>query len=269
MFKNITISERLRNVLIAVALAGFAGMLTLFYVSSYKANVQESEKSVDVLVAQKDIPPGTPGDEALKDKLVVVRQVEKNAVVPGSFTEPAQIEDLLTTDRVYAGEQITATRFRPEAQRGPRAELKGTMRAVQVPGDVNQLLAGTLAQGDRVDVVADIDYKVLAGGRDAERTATRVILRDILVLKVPSGDAVSSLTDGSQDETSVQLALTDTQAQKLYYALHNDEEGFWLVLRPPVRSADSPESVEVVETILGDGLRPRQFLQLAGRGGIR
>jgi Flp pilus assembly protein CpaB len=267
MPKNLVISERLRNVLIAVALAAFAGMLTLYYVSSYKRNVQEGQENVSVLVAAKDIPAGTPGDEALKDKLVVPKQVEQDALVPGAFTERAQVEKLLTTDRIYAGEQITATRFRPEAQRGPRAELKGTMRAVQLPGDVHQLLAGTLAEGDRVDVLADIEYKVVGGGRDVERTATRVILRDILVLQVPTGDALASITDGGDNETSIQLAVTDSQAQKLFYAMKNGE--WTLALRPPVRSADSPESVEVVETILGDGLRPRQYGQLVGGGGIR
>lgn len=267
MFKSLVISERLRNVIIAVALAGFAGMLTLFYVSSYKSNVQEGETNVSVLVATKDIPAGTPGDEALKDKLVVPRDVEQKAVVPGSFTEPAQIEKLLTTDRIYAGEQITASRFRPEAQRGPRAELKGTMRAIQLPGNTHQLLAGTLREGDHVDVVATIKYKVVTGTRDMERTATRVVLRDILVLKAAGGDALSNVTEAGDDETSIQLALTDSQSQKLFYAMNNGE--WTLVLRPPVRSADSPESVEVVETILGDGLRPRQYVQLAGRGGIR
>jgi pilus assembly protein CpaB len=267
MFKNLVISDRLRNVVIAVALAGFAGMLTLFYVSSYKENVQQGESNVSVLVAAKEIPAGTPGDEALQDKLVVAKEVEQKAVVPGSFTEPAQIEKLLTTDRIYAGEQITASRFQPEAQRGPRAELKGTMRAIQIPGNVHQVLGGTLTAGDHVDVLSTIEYKVVNGTRDIERTATRIVLRDILVLKTPSDETLSGIAEGGDDETSIQLALTDTQAQKLFYAMNTGE--WWLVLRPPARSADSPESVEVVETILGDGLRPRQFLQLAGQGGIR
>jgi Flp pilus assembly protein CpaB len=267
MFKNLVISERLRNVIIAVALAGFAGMLTLFYVSSYKENVQAGEENVDILVAVKDIPAGTPGDEAVKDQLVVARAVEQQAVVPGTFTSPAELEKLITTDQIFAGEQITASRFRPEIQRGPRAELKGTMRAVQVPGDVHQLLAGTLSEGDHVDVLAAIEYKVVSGSRDVDRTATRVILRDILVLEAPEGKSLSDFTEGGKDETSIQLALTDTQAQKLFYAM---KVGEWtLALRPPARSADSPESVEVVETLLGDGLRPRQFAQLAGSGGIR
>ena len=266
MLKNIAISERLRNVIIAVALAVFAGMLTFFYVNNYKRNVQQAEENVSVLVAVRDIPPGTPGDDALKRQLVVQRELTQRSVVPGTFAEPKQIEELITTDRIYAGEQITASRFKPETQRGVRADLKGTMRAVQLPGDANQLLSGTLASGDHVDVLASVKYKVTADGAtgDVDRVASRVVLRDILVLKAPESGAVGGAVTRSNDDLYAQLALTDNQAQKLFFVMKN---GDWtLALRPPVRAADSPESVEVVETVLGDGLRPRQYQQLAGRG---
>jgi hypothetical protein len=60
----------------------------------------------------------------------------------------------------------------------------------------------------------------------------------------------------------VQLALTDAQAQKLFYVMKN---GDWtLDLRPVGNAADSPESVETVESVLGDGLRHRQRAQLIG-----
>ena len=264
MLKNLVISERLRNVIIAVALAVFAGMLTFFYVNNYKRNVQQAEENVSVLVAVRDIPAGTPGDEALRDKLVVQRELTQRSVVPGTFAEPTQIEELVTTDRIYAGEQITASRFKPETQRGVRADLKGTMRAVQLPGDPNQLLSGTLTAGDHVDVLASVEYKVAGGSGDVDRVATRVVLRDILVLKAPQSDAVGGTVTRRKGDAFAQLALTDSQAQKLFFVMKNGE--WTLTLRPPVRAADSPESVEVVETVLGDGLRPRQYQQLAGRG---
>ncbi len=263
MLKNIMISERARNVAIAVGLALFAGMLTMFYVNNYKRHVQQTEKDVTVLVATRDIPAGTPGDEALKRKLVEPREIAQKTVAPGSFSTPAQIEQLVTTDAIYAGEQVTASRFKPENQRGIRADLKGTLRAVQIAGDPNQLLAGTLKAGDHIDVLANIKYQVTVGEDDKDRVATRVVLRDLLVLRA----AVDTEGGTSADSSSVQLALSDSQAQKLFYTMQN---GAWmLALRPPVHAADSPESVEVVETILGDGLRARQLDQLVGRGSIR
>ena len=56
------------------------------------------------------------------------------------------------------------------------------------------------------------------------------------------------------------LAVTDTQVQKLFHVLKHGE---WsLQLRPPVKANDSPESVAWVGSLLTDGLRGRQLLQL-------
>ena len=55
---------RARNIMIAVALAAVAALLTSFYVTSYKRHVQRGEDHVTVLVAKKDIAEGTTGAEA-------------------------------------------------------------------------------------------------------------------------------------------------------------------------------------------------------------
>jgi hypothetical protein len=52
---------RVRNIVIAVALAAVAALLTSFYVTSYKRHVQRGEDHVTVLVAKKDISEGTSG----------------------------------------------------------------------------------------------------------------------------------------------------------------------------------------------------------------
>ena len=48
--------------------------------------------------------------------------------------EKEQAEDL----------QVTVRRFSPVAENGPRADLKGNLRGMQVQGDVNQTLAGRM-----------------------------------------------------------------------------------------------------------------------------
>jgi hypothetical protein len=48
------------------------------------------------------------------------------------------------------------------------------------------------------------------------------------------------------------------------------KNGEWtLALRPVAKPNDSPESVETLESILGDGLRLNQILQLTGGGSLR
>ncbi|MGH3033279.1 MAG: Flp pilus assembly protein CpaB [Gaiellaceae bacterium] len=251
---------RLRNIVLAVALATLAAVLTSFYVSNYKKSVQDGEENVTVFVAKRDIPAGTSGAEA--SGLLRPVEIARRSVVPGAITSRDQIKDLIATDAVYAEEQVSARRFRPIGQGGVRAELKGNLRAFQLTGDPHQLLAGTVKKGDRVDVVANFKFKV--GDEDRDRSATRVILRDLLVLKAPSGDfANGKLSSSVGTSGSVQLAVTDGQAQKLFFAYTN---GNWhLDLRGVVDATDSPESLETLDTMLCDGMR-RDVNSICGRG---
>jgi hypothetical protein len=63
----------------------------------------------------------------------------------------------------------------------------------------------------------------------------------------------------------VQLALTDAQAQKLWFVTSNTE--WTLQLRPVVDPADSPDSAEQIETVLGDGLTTNQYQDLYDKVG--
>ena len=71
----------------------------------------------------------------------------------------------MVAQALYAGDQVTVKRFSDLHAEGIRGELKGTMRAVQVPGDANQLLAGTLQAGDHVDLVANLKNDPAFSGR--------------------------------------------------------------------------------------------------------
>lgn len=236
---------RIRNIAIAVALALTAALLTTFYVANYKRSVQQGESNVPVWVAAKDIPAGITGADAVKRNLLERQDVAKRSVVPGAISAPSEIERLVVAQRVYAGEQVTLRRFAPTIQRGLRGQLTGTMRAVQVAGDANQLLAGTLKDGDHVDVVAN-----LAVGQDGR--ATRIVLRDIAVLRAPEAPRVEQRAGAGT--SSVLLAVRDTQVQRLFFATKNAD--WTLELRPATDAADSRrEVVETVDSVLNAGSR--------------
>lgn len=251
---------RVKNITIAVALALVAALLTSFYVTNYQRDVRSDETNVPVFVAQKDIPAGTSGSEIVRKGLLEKGEVVRRNVVPGAISNPAQIEELLATQPIYAGEQITTRRFATPAQRGIKAQLTGTMRAFQVPGDEHQLLAGTVKAGDRVDVVASIKVDP-----DRDVFVTRIVLRDIEVLKAATSAVSGPKVTQSAESTSVLLAVTDTQVQKLFHVIKHGE---WsLELRPPVKSNDSPESVAHAGSIVRDGLRGAQLESLQGGDG--
>jgi Flp pilus assembly protein CpaB len=258
---------RLRNIGIALALAVIAALFVTLYVSNYRHNVQQGEETVKVYVAAKDIPAGTPGTEVVQGGLLKEQQVARRNVAPGAIANPEQIEKLVAATPVFAGEQVTTRRFSTVEAKGIRSQITGNLRAFQLPGDGNQVLSGTLKAGDHVDVVANVTYKVTAPGADGQsgsqvdRVASRVVLRDILVLKAANGaGSASKIANPTSDTVSVLLALSDSQAQKLFFV---EQNGDWsLQLRPTDNPADSPESVETVESVLGDGLKREQLLQL-------
>lgn len=258
---------RVRNIGIAVVLAAVAALLTSFYVTNYKRHVQRGEDHVTVLVAKHDIPAGTAGSDAVGE--LSATNVPRRSVVPGAISSPEEIKDKVASQETFAGEQITNSRFSPVAQTGIQGQLKGTMRAYQITGDGDQTLAGTLKSGDRIDVVATFNYKWVDfhGGKSSSSdtlTASRVVLRDIKVLKAPEGPAAGSKLTGATDQKfPVLLAVTDSQAQKLLFITGNSNSdsrvAAWaLELRPVVHAADSPDHVDRVSTILLDGLNASQ-----------
>jgi Flp pilus assembly protein CpaB len=241
---------RLRNIVIAVVLAAFAALLTMMYVTSYEKRVQKGEEDVSVLVATSDIQAGTSGSAAAAR--VEERMVAQRNVAPGAVSDKAQLEEFIVSEPIYAGEQVSRQRFSSSTEIGVRASLTGNMRAVALSGEGTQLLFGTLKAGDRVDLVAS-----LKASADKDVWATRVVLRDIEVLK-PAGSTGAKQLDNAarRGQLSVLLVVSDTQVQKLF---HVQQHGEWtLQLRPVVDAVDSPESLETTPTILRDGLRGGQ-----------
>jgi Flp pilus assembly protein CpaB len=240
---------RLRNIGIAIALALIAGLLTVFYVTNYKRDVRAAEENVAVWVAARDIPAGTSGAAVVREGYLTEQEVAQRNVTPGAISSPEQLEDRVAADPVYAGEQVTMLRFTAEESKGVRGQITGNTRAIQVSGSEPQLLAGTLQDGDHVDVVGSWNVP-----ESETNHVARVILRDILVVEAAKqGPTSDKLTNPNQAGQSVILALTDAQAQKLFWITKN---GDWtLQLRPGDDAADSPESAESAMSLLRDGMR--------------
>ncbi|HWH06239.1 MAG TPA: Flp pilus assembly protein CpaB [Gaiellaceae bacterium] len=249
---------KVKNITIAVVLALVAALLTSFYVTNFQRNVRKAETNVPVWVAARDIPAGTSGADLASKEMLQRTEIVRRSVVPGAISNPDQVEQLVATQPIYAGEQVTTRRFANPAERGIRSKLTGVQRAIAVPGDEHQLLAGTLKDGDRVDVVASWAYP-----QGSQTTYSRIILRDILVLRAPRGAGTGDkITSGGAAPFAATLAVTDVQVQKLYWAMKNGE--WHLELRPPVDAADSPETVESSHSMVREGVRPEELEEAMG-----
>jgi len=243
--KRSVMTYRVRNIAVAVGLALIAALLTTFYVANYKRHVRQSESTVTVYVAKHDIPQGTSGADLMKHGLIASQDVVQRTVVPGAISNPDQVQALLTRQDIYTGEQITLRRFAGHAEQGVRVQLHGTLRAISIPGTADELLTGTLKDGDHVDVLAN-----LKTGDCSTCFAVRDVARDVLVLQAsatPNGAKVSNT------ESSVMLAVSENrEAQKIFFAVQNSA-GWSLQLRPVANASDSPEDIEGIQSVLKDG----------------
>jgi len=238
---------RMRNIVVAIGLALVAMVLTLVYISNYKRSVQHSAGKVQVYVASHDISAGVSGADLSKQHAFHSENVTRSAVVPGAISSPDDIKNLILSGPLYANEQVTIRRFTNVAASGILAHLRGTMRAVQVPGDPNQLLAGTLQAGDKVDLVANLK----PNNGTADGVMSRIVLRDLVVITPPSDSGLTSSTPGQT--TSAILGVTDTQVQRLFFVLKN---GDWtLELRPVINPVDSHDVVETFQSVASRGLK--------------
>jgi Flp pilus assembly protein CpaB len=251
---------RIRNITIAIALALVAAFLPMFYVTSYQRNVRKDETNVQVFVAKVDIPAGLSGADVASRKMMSKADVVRRAVVPGAISNPAQLATLVSTEPIYAGEQVSTRRFSSPSQQGIRAQLTGVQRAISIAGNKNQLLAGTLKKGDKIDLVATF-------GPEGSVNVTRIVLRNIEVLRAPAavGEAASKISSDATGFDTI-LRVTDTQVQKLHW-VYVEAKAWHFELRPGTEAADSPENVESWYSVLREGVRQKQ-LNEAGVDGI-
>jgi len=238
-----------------LGLAALAAILIGLYVVSFRNSVTHGAGLVKVIVATRDIPAGTDGSTIAGGGYLRSQTVPRRAVVPGSVTSGAPLTSKITANEIYKGQQISLRQFVPIAQGGIFANFSGTQRVVVVPGDPNQMLSGTLSDGDRIDVVITSKYKV----NDLARTISRVVLRNLLVLKAPQGTAAASV--GGAPTTTATLVMTDREAQKMAWGM---KFGAWLfILRPTNKPHNNSPTIDTFSSVFGAGL-PNAVRQLPG-----
>jgi Flp pilus assembly protein CpaB len=242
-----TMSYRLRNLLIALVFAIVAVGITIAYASSTKASSRATQTDTRVLVAARDIPTGTPASLLVRAGYAKLVAVPRSALVPDALSTVSNVRDLSVSQQINAGEQVTARRLSASAAHGVQTQLAGRLRAVELSGDENQVLAGSLIAGEHVDVLASLSYP-----EGSSTHFTRVVASDLLVLDT-SSKGTSKLTSGSS-ASSVLLAMTDVQAERVFHVVTHDD--WTLMLRPVSRPKNTPANVVSSETILRQGVQP-------------
>ena len=240
-------NKKVVGVIAAAVMAIVGTGLLVFFVQGAEDRALEGEELVAVLVAEQQIPAGTPVSDI--EEFVTEEQVPEKIAPEGVIADLVQVQGQVVAADIIEGETLVAGRFvAPDqfsARRGsvqvPEGLLEVTIAmsqeqfigGVPVPGDKVALIAN----GDRADFIpansdplqgagANPDDPAAAGSVvDTELTITKIILQQALVTNVqgnplPEGPAVQSATDRvapASGSILVTLALSGPDAERLLY----------------------------------------------------
>ena len=211
---------------LALLIAGIAMFMVFTYIEDQKSSIKKFGENVTVLVAKRDINEL----ELLDDTKVETTTVPKKFRTPGSFSSIKEIENTLATVPIMKGEQISKPRITyPGTKTGLAQQVSSGKRAIAINITERQAVSKLIKPGDRVDVLAAIDYS--SGRKDMQKSTT--ILQDVLVLstgynmsnsipiygiKIPSAIKKMNANVYSRYNT-VTLELTPYEVQKLVFLL--------------------------------------------------
>src|SRR4051812_44308204 len=193
-------TTRQGTIWLGVGAAVIAAIALIVYLNHYRSSV--SKPPVSVLVAQKLILAGTPGN-VIRTSTGVYKPtgIPQHQVQTGAIVDPATLTDQVALTDIAPGQQLTAADFGPGS--GVATVLKPNERAVVVPLGSPQAVGGQIAAGSHVDVWISVTSQASNG---VTRPVTRMLFQDMYVL--------NSAGDGG----NVTLRATTTQAGTLIYA---------------------------------------------------
>jgi pilus assembly protein CpaB len=204
--------RRVLAAIAAVALAAVGAVLLISYVGGADDRARADEATVQVLVAQADIPVGTPANQLTAK--VTVEEVPVRLVTDpeNALTDLAELGERRTATAMLAGDQLSAARF---SEATAKARDDG-LEQVSLTLDAQRAVGGNLSEGDRVAVYRT---QTVDGVSQTQR-----LYDDVPVTRV--GDLDGSGASGGA--VTVTLALTEDQASTVVAGMYDG--AVWLSL---------------------------------------
>ena len=111
-------------------------------------------------------------------------------------------------------------------------------------------------------------YTVHPSNGDPDYDVSRIIVRDVLVLKAPDVDTTTGKLTASTDKPRRSPSRCPTRwCPRSPSRMHAGDDALWFVLRPGNGSQDGPITLATVKSVIFEGLNARQILQAFGPEG--
>jgi len=225
--------RRLIAAIAAMLLAGVGAVLVLGYVQTADQRAMAGMETTQVLVVEKPIAKGTPGEKLTG--LVQVKTLPVKAVPAGTVSSLQPLSGRVATTDLVPGEQLLASRFIDPALLVDPNEVKipKEMQQVSIALESQRVLGGDIQPGATVGVFVSLQ-------KEDERPAqTNLLLHKVLVTKVQRGASSAKQEEGADAEGNsglpegslmVTLAVTAPNAEKIVFGAEHGK--IWLSLEP-------------------------------------
>ncbi len=228
-----------RALTLALIIAGIAMYMVYTYVEGQEAQqIKKFGVEKSVVVAKVDIEEL----ELIDDSKVTVRSVPQSFIQPGAFMEIKELTNTIATVPILKDEQLTKTKVTyPGAKTGLSRQVSLGKRAFALAVTPQSAVGKLIKPGDRVDVIAAIDYG--SGRKDLDKVQT--VLQDVFVLStgrsvtnalpifgVKTPDEIKKVNATVYENyDTVTLEVEPYEAQKLVYILQRMNAFPFLSLR--------------------------------------
>ena len=161
---------------LSLVIAGMAMFMVYSYMESREGQfIEKYQQEQPVVVAKVDISEL----ETIDDSKLEIASIPQSFIAPNAFRNIKELENTIAIVPILKGEQITSPRVTyPGTRTGLSRQVSVGKRAYAITVNNSQSVGNLIRPGDRVDVVASIDYS--GGRRDLQRVIT--VLQDVLVL---------------------------------------------------------------------------------------
>lgn len=249
-----------RTLWISVGVAFFAIFMLYSWSETQKTEVAKKYGATKrVVVAAADIAEMETIDES---KLEVLDQPQ-DFIQPEAVADPEAAVGQVAAVPIKKGEQLLQTKLLlPGPDTGLSMEVSPGKRAITMPIDDMRGVSRLLRPGDRIDIVAALDY----GRGGDQRREVRTILQDVVVLatglnvvnKIPrrfeldsNGRTINRINlSANTTFTSITIEAKPDEVQQLVYILATAPGSMFTVLRHPNDRLQAPTRSTVIEDIL-------------------
>jgi pilus assembly protein CpaB len=222
----------------SLLLAALAVAMIWSYIESRETELQSDYgNQTPVVIAKEDIKEL----EIIDDRKVQLINIPSKFQMPGHFKRVEDLYNTIAAVPIKKGEQITVPRVTyPGSQSGLSRQISIGKRAMSIQVTEGQAVSRLIKPGDRVDVLALVDY---AAGKK-EKLKVKTVLQDVIVLStglfITNSVPIINIKDEKDSRqmklnnytnfNTVTLELTPFEVQKMVFLI-SAGNGIYLSLR--------------------------------------